>query len=176
MSLEQQALESTPPTDLRLQHPTPMDCAHGGPPGSPDTRAHDSARYGTELISEDGTLPYRVVIRCLADDSELLWKKVDTQNRQYIYMPNSLFNTHIYFIAMHNWIIVRYTYDGRMIETDGIVPHFPTQSDVAPTACRMWLRRRSRAWATRLCWVSMAITKLCPVCGQLLIGNLMNCV
>ena len=43
---------------------------------------------------------------------------------QYLCMPNSLLITHIYFIAMHPWIIARYSHGGRMVETEGIVPKF----------------------------------------------------
>ena len=41
--------------------------ASGGPSGK-------AGYVGSELISEDGTIPLKVVIRCLADTTGLLWK------------------------------------------------------------------------------------------------------
>eukprot|EP00969_Alexandrium_andersonii_P067114 2960385-Alexandrium_andersonii.AAC.1 len=55
--------------------------------------------WGGELIAQDGTLPYRVVVRALAQTSGLLWKHEKGTNRQYCYKPDALYITHVFFIA-----------------------------------------------------------------------------
>eukprot|EP00969_Alexandrium_andersonii_P085878 3786397-Alexandrium_andersonii.AAC.1 len=66
-----------------------------GPPGA---RKHIEYN-GAELIAQDGTPPYRVVVRALARTSGLLWKKTEKTNRQFCYKPDSLYITHVFFIA-----------------------------------------------------------------------------
>ena len=68
--------------------------ASGGPSGKPDY-------VGSELISEDGTIPLKVVIRCLADTTGLLWKREQRFSRLYCFMPDALFITHVYFVGQH---------------------------------------------------------------------------
>ena len=56
----------------------------GGPHGSKGNQKKRNARWGAEVFAEDGTLPDRVVLQCLADDSKLLYKKEEGSNRQYL--------------------------------------------------------------------------------------------
>ena len=58
--------------------------ASGGPSGKP-------GYVGSELISEDGTIPLKIVIRCLADTTGLLWKREERFSRLYCFMPDALF-------------------------------------------------------------------------------------
>ena len=37
----------------------------------------------------------------MAQQDGLLWKKQGNNNRQFLFMPDSLYITHIYFVAMH---------------------------------------------------------------------------
>ena len=34
---------------------------------------------GSELITEDGTIPFKVVLRCIADPSGLIWKEEEEE-------------------------------------------------------------------------------------------------
>ena len=47
--------------------------ACGGPAGR-------SGYSGSEIAAADGTIPFKVVLRCLADPSGLFWRKEDSQN------------------------------------------------------------------------------------------------
>eukprot|EP00969_Alexandrium_andersonii_P298855 13211130-Alexandrium_andersonii.AAC.1 len=81
--------------DSRLERATRYPMTDGqGPPGY---KKNDLR--GAELIAQDGTLPCRVVLRCLARRRGLLWKKEDKSNRQYLHMPDALFTTHCFFVA-----------------------------------------------------------------------------
>ena len=42
--------------------------ASGGPVGR-------AGYAGSELVTEDGTIPFKVILRCIVDPSGLLWKK-----------------------------------------------------------------------------------------------------
>ncbi|MFM7989074.1 MAG: hypothetical protein ACKPKO_58150, partial [Candidatus Fonsibacter sp.] len=68
--------------------------ASGGPAGK-------AGYSGSELITEDGTIPLKVVIRCLADSTGLLWRREEQERRLFCYMPDALFITHIYFVGQH---------------------------------------------------------------------------
>ncbi|MFM7983524.1 MAG: hypothetical protein ACKPKO_29780, partial [Candidatus Fonsibacter sp.] len=68
--------------------------ASGGPVGK-------AGCVGSELISEDGTIPLKVVIRCLADSTGLLWRREEKERRLFCYMPDALFITHIYVVGQH---------------------------------------------------------------------------
>ena len=58
--------------------------ASGGPAGKP-------GYSGSEVISEDGTIPLKCVLRCLADPTGLLYRKEEEQNRIYCFMPDALY-------------------------------------------------------------------------------------
>ena len=58
---------------------------------------------GGELFAADGTLPYRCVLRLVANDNGLLWRNEEKRNRQFLYRPDALHITHIYLIAHHPW-------------------------------------------------------------------------
>ena len=68
--------------------------ASGGPSGQ-------AGYVGSELIAEDGTIPLKIVIRCLADTTGLLWKREERHSRLYCFMPDALFITHVYFVGPH---------------------------------------------------------------------------
>ena len=51
--------------------------ASGGPVGK-------AGYAGSELITEDGTIPCKVILRCIADPSGLLWKKEEEQSRTFL--------------------------------------------------------------------------------------------
>ena len=68
--------------------------ASGGPSGQ-------AGYVGSELISEDGTIPLKIVIRCLADTTGLLLKREERFSRLYCFMPDALFITHVYFVGQH---------------------------------------------------------------------------
>ncbi|MFM7984035.1 MAG: hypothetical protein ACKPKO_32390 [Candidatus Fonsibacter sp.] len=55
----------------------------------------------SELITEDGTIPLKVVICCLADTTGLLWRREERNVRLFCVMPDALFITHIYFVGQH---------------------------------------------------------------------------
>ena len=68
--------------------------ASGGPAGR-------AGYIGSELITEDGTIPLKVVVRCLADTTGLLWRREERNVRLFCFMPDALFITHIYFVGQH---------------------------------------------------------------------------
>jgi len=51
--------------------------ACGGPTGR-------TGYSGTELITDDGTIPFKVILRCLADVSGLLWRKAEERSRTIV--------------------------------------------------------------------------------------------
>ena len=66
--------------------------------GGPTSRA---GYVGSELISEDGTIPLKVVIRYLADTTGLLWRREERNSRLFCFMPDALLITHIYCVGQH---------------------------------------------------------------------------
>ena len=70
----------------------PVAPASGGPAG---WRGHSSS----EITVEDGTIPFKVVFRCLADPTGLLWRIAESQNRTLRCMPDALYITHIHCVG-----------------------------------------------------------------------------
>ena len=68
--------------------------ASGGPAGKP-------GYSGSEVISEDGTIPLKCALRCLADPTGLLYRKEEEQNRTYCFIPDALYITHVTFVWQH---------------------------------------------------------------------------
>ena len=74
----------------------PMACTTRGKVGG----CKDGVQGGT-LLAYDGTYPLRAVVRCVAKRGDYLWRKRPAKgNSQYIYMPKSMFITHIFFYAV----------------------------------------------------------------------------
>ena len=46
---------------------------------------------GSALMVEDCTIPFKVVLRCLADPTGLLWRKADLRNWTFCFLPATLF-------------------------------------------------------------------------------------
>ena len=63
--------------------------ASGGPAG----RAGCAC---SELMAEDGTIPLKVILRCIADPSGLLWKKEEEQSRTFCFMLGALCIAHVH--------------------------------------------------------------------------------
>merc|ERR1711954_42319 len=61
---------------------------------------YPSGWAGGSLVSEDGTHPLRALIRCMAIDSDRLWHKNDAKNKQSLFMPQSLYISHIFLYAV----------------------------------------------------------------------------
>ena len=63
-----------------------------------------AARAGyssSEIISEDGTIPMKCVLRCLADPTGLLFRREEEKNRIFCFMPDALYSTHVTFVGQH---------------------------------------------------------------------------
>ena len=57
---------------------------------------------GGTVIAEDGSFPYRVVIRMLAHDQAHLWKKTEkTSSHIFLFRPQDLHITHIILYPVH---------------------------------------------------------------------------
>ena len=83
----------------------PMACTTRGKVGG----CKDGVQGGT-LLAYDGTYPLRAVVRCVAKRGDYLWRKRPTKgNSQYVYMPKSMFITHIpHCITEHTVVCSHY--------------------------------------------------------------------
>ena len=60
-----------------------------------------SGVQGGTLLAYDGTYPLRAVVRCVAKRGDHLWRRSRQRgNAQALYMPKSVFITHIFFYAV----------------------------------------------------------------------------
>ena len=56
---------------------------------------------GTELITKDGTIPAKVILRRLVDVSGLFWRKEEERSRAFCFMSDALFITHTHIVGQH---------------------------------------------------------------------------
>ena len=58
---------------------------------------------GSEVVAEDGTLPMRVILRCIGHSDYIMWKRsqANGRNRQFCLMPEGIFITHVFLVAHH---------------------------------------------------------------------------
>ena len=76
------------------ERPEAFASASEGPSGK--------ARYAIlEPITEDGTIPFKVVLHYIADPFGLVWKKEEEQSRTCCFMLDALYITPIHFVGQH---------------------------------------------------------------------------
>ena len=68
--------------------------ASGGPTGKP-------GYSGSEVTSDDGTIPMKFVVRCLADPIGMPFRKEKEHNRTFCFMPDALYITRVSFVGQH---------------------------------------------------------------------------
>ena len=80
---------------LKTAYHYPMTWAVVGPNGMKRNY------YGSDVIAEDGTLPMRCVVRCIGQKDSIMWRKMDGANRQFCFLPDGVYISHIFLIAQH---------------------------------------------------------------------------
>ena len=117
----------------------PLVPASGGPAGR-------CGYSGTELITKDGTIPFKVVLRRMVDSSGLLWRKEELQNHMFCFTPDALHITHIHPAGQHPHTAWRGTSQASIVDiTDYLMAmdevNCGTPVGGAPCTFRAWAHR-----------------------------------